>query len=169
MAVNASESSPRSLFKSESRLADCLFDRGACVRGCHGSCGAPLLLYCTRLAVAVGRSKEPSKSEIQAGDAAGNAHRIEGFDASVLLLTPLASWATSCTAQAELGSLDRDALSAASAGWRRPSWRRIQRTASQPAAAGGFGVGRHSRHGGTGCAARKRWEFPVARCVSFGR
>jgi hypothetical protein len=34
--------------------------------------------------------------------------------ASTLLLTPLASWATSCTAQAELGSLDRDALSAAS-------------------------------------------------------
>ncbi len=34
--------------------------------------------------------------------------------ASALLLTPLASWATNCTAQAELGSLDRDALSAAS-------------------------------------------------------
>jgi hypothetical protein len=33
--------------------------------------------------------------------------------ASALLLTPLASWATICTAQAELGSLDRDALSAA--------------------------------------------------------
>jgi hypothetical protein len=31
-----------------------------------------------------------------------------------MLLTPLASWATNCTAQAELGSLDRDALSAAS-------------------------------------------------------
>ena len=34
--------------------------------------------------------------------------------ASVMLLTPLANWATNCTAQAELGSLDRDALSAAS-------------------------------------------------------
>ncbi len=31
-----------------------------------------------------------------------------------MLLMPLASWATNCTAQAELGSLDRDALSAAS-------------------------------------------------------
>ena len=33
--------------------------------------------------------------------------------ASTLLLMPLAGWATSCTSQAELGSLDRDALSAA--------------------------------------------------------
>ena len=39
---------------------------------------------------------------------------LKVLTASVLLLTPLASWATSCTAQAELGSLDRDALSAAS-------------------------------------------------------
>lgn len=35
------------------------------------------------------------------------------FLGSGLLLAPMASWATSCTAQAELGSLDRDALSAA--------------------------------------------------------
>ena len=34
--------------------------------------------------------------------------------ASAMLLTPLASRATSCTAQAELGSLDREALAAAS-------------------------------------------------------
>ena len=33
---------------------------------------------------------------------------------SAIVLAPIASWATSCTAQAELGSLDRDALSAAS-------------------------------------------------------
>jgi hypothetical protein len=33
---------------------------------------------------------------------------------SAVLLAPLESWATSCTAQAELGSLDRDALAAAS-------------------------------------------------------
>ena len=32
------------------------------------------------------------------------------FAFSALLMTPLTSWATSCTAQAELGSLDRDAL-----------------------------------------------------------
>jgi hypothetical protein len=34
--------------------------------------------------------------------------------ASAALLAPLEGWATSCTAQAELGSLDRDALTAAS-------------------------------------------------------
>jgi hypothetical protein len=36
------------------------------------------------------------------------------FLGSVIVLAPTGSWATSCTAQAELGSLDRDALSAAS-------------------------------------------------------
>ncbi len=63
--------------------------------------------HCTRLAVTPGRSKGFQGSGRKL---AGMRLQLRILAAAALLLAPLASRAVSCTSQAELGSLDRDAL-----------------------------------------------------------
>jgi hypothetical protein len=69
-----------------------------------------LPLYCTRLTVACGRSQRVSGAERICFEM-----RLcwKVWTAAALLVLPVASYAANCTTQAELVSLDRDALAAA--------------------------------------------------------
>ena len=90
--------------------------------------------------------------------------------ALALLLTPRTSRAATCTSEAELGSLDRDALSAIDhQSGKRRDCAGLRHSAGRAAAAGSVAVGGDSRGGGAGGAAGEGRAVSVAESLRAGR